>query len=54
MEEHFKDKVILVNSKEKDFETKIDCLEWLSRYAVFFSKLNINKMIEVCKELLFL
>lgn len=36
IEEHLNDKMIVIRSKNKSFEVKMDTLEWLSRYANFY------------------
>lgn len=41
IDEHMQDKIIILKTKYKDFESKIDTLEWLSRYANFYSPENV-------------
>lgn len=45
------DKMILIRSKNKPFEVKIDTLEWLSRYANFYSPENVYLMLGAFKEI---
>lgn len=51
IDEHMNDKLILIRSKNKPFETKIDTLEWLSRYANFYSPENVYMMLSAFKEI---
>lgn len=42
---------MLLKSKSKDFESKIDSLEWLSRYANFYSPENVYLLLTTFKEI---
>jgi hypothetical protein len=42
---------MIIRSKYKGFETKLDSLEWLSRYANFFSPENVYIMLSTFKEI---
>ena len=42
---------MLIRSKNKSFEGKIDALEWLSRYANFYSPENVYLMLTTFKEI---
>jgi len=44
------DKLIVIRSKNKSFEQKMDTLEWLSRYANFYNPENVYLMIAAFKE----
>jgi hypothetical protein len=45
------DKLITIRSKNKSFESKMDTLEWLSRYANFYNPENVYLMISAFKEI---
>ena len=45
------DKLIVIRSKNKPFEAKMDTLEWLSRYANFYNPENVYLMIAAFKEM---
>ena len=51
IDEHLNDKMKLVLSKYKPFESKIDSLEWLSRYANFYSPDNVYLLLSNFKEI---
>ena len=51
IEEHLVDQLTLVRSKNKSFEDKIDSLEWLSRYANFYSPESVYVMLSTFKEI---
>ena len=37
LDENINDKLYIIKSKFKPFEIKLDCIEWLSRHANFYS-----------------
>ena len=45
------DKLLLIRNKNKPFESKCDSLEWLSRYANFYSPDNVYSLITAFKEI---
>jgi hypothetical protein len=45
------DKLIVIRSKNKPFDSKIDTLEWLSRYANFYNPENVYLMLSAFKEI---
>lgn len=45
------DKVTTIKSKSRNFESKIDTLEWLSRYANFYSPENVYNVLTTFKEI---
>jgi len=51
MDEHMNDKLLVIRSKNKPFDLKMDTLEWLSRYANFYPPENVYLMIAAFKEL---
>lgn len=51
IDEHMVDKMRTIQAKNKSFEHKIDSLEWLSRYANFFSPDNVYLMLTTYKEI---
>ena len=51
IDEHLQDKVTLVRSKNKPFESKIDTLEWLARYANFYAPESVYSLLTAFKEI---
>ena len=51
IDEHMNDKLIVIRSKNKPFEMKMDTLEWLGRYANFYNPENVYLMISAFKEI---
>ena len=45
------DKLICIRSKNRPFEVKMDTMEWLSRYANFYSPENVYMMIQAFKDM---
>lgn len=45
------DQLTLLRSKNKTFENKIDALEWLSRYANFYSPENVYVLLTTFKDI---
>jgi hypothetical protein len=45
------DKLIIIRSKSKPYDQKMDTLEWLSRYANFYNPENVYLMIAAFKEI---
>lgn len=45
------DKLIVIRSKNKTFDSKMDTLEWLSRYANFYNPENVYLMLSAFKEI---
>lgn len=37
MDEHYFDKLILIENRNSAIDDKLDTLEWLSRYGIYFS-----------------
>ena len=51
IEEHLTDKLMLIRSRYKGIEDKLDSLEWLSRYANFFSPEDVHMMLSTFKKI---
>jgi len=51
IDEHLNDHMKLILQKRKDFEPKIDALEWLSRYANFYSPDNVYLLLSNFKDI---
>jgi len=51
MDEHMNDKLLVIRSKNKSFDAKMDTLEWLSRYANFYNPENVYLMLSAFKEI---
>ena len=45
------DKLLVIRSRNRPFEAKIDTLEWLSRYANFYNPENVYMMLAAFKEI---
>jgi hypothetical protein len=45
------DKLVMLRSKNKSFDAKIDSLEWLTRYANFYSPENVYVMLTAFKDI---
>lgn len=51
IDEHMNDKLIVIRSKNKSFDVKMDTLEWLSRYANFYNPENVYLVLSAFKEI---
>jgi len=51
VDEHLQDQLVLVRSKNKPFEAKIDALEWLSRYANFYAPESVYALLTAFKDI---
>jgi hypothetical protein len=51
VDEHMNDKLIVIRSKNRSFEAKMDTLEWLARYANFYNPENVYLMLAAFKEI---
>ena len=51
IDERMNDKLIVIRSKNKPFDAKIDTLEWLTRYANFYNPENVYLMLTAFKEI---
>ncbi len=51
IDEHMNDKLIVIRSKNHTFDSKMNTLEWLSRYANFYNPENVYLMLAAFKEI---
>jgi deoxyribodipyrimidine photolyase-like uncharacterized protein len=51
IDEHMNDKLIVIRSKNRPFDQKMDTLEWLSRYANFYNSEHVYLMLAAFKEI---
>lgn len=51
MDENLQEKVNIIKSKARDFESKMDALEWIARYANFFHPDSVHKALAVFREI---
>lgn len=45
------DKLTLIRSKNRSFDSKMDALEWLGRYANFYNPENVYLMLAAFKDM---